>query len=265
MLVPSHPDRRFLVAVDMESYSRQNNLRQYQSQRTLREVMRAAVDEVGLDRVSWTTQSTGDGELAVLPAGVSEPTVVSRLVPAIDRILRQHNRSLIPGAKVRLRVALHQGLVHLDSANGFAGEAVVTVCRLLDAPPLKRALAAFTGAATAVIASEEVFRDVVNQQYDGLRPERFRKVEVSLPAKDFRQTAWIYVPDEDVSCLDDDLEEPEPSPPTGPLPEPNPPRRPGGAPAAVPAPSPVTYVTAHGDRSFAIGTQHGDPQTGGHR
>jgi hypothetical protein len=177
--------------------------------------------------------------------------------------LRQHNRSLIPGAKVRLRVALHQGLVHLDSANGFAGEAVVVVCRLLDALPLKRALAAFTGAAIAVIASESVFRDVVRHQYDGLRPDRFRQVEVSLPAKGFRQSAWIYVPDEDVNQLDGlDEPEPDPDPSTEPPPDLDPPGRPAGT---APAPPPPPHVEAKGHKPIAIGSINGDVQFGDRR
>jgi hypothetical protein len=221
VLVPAHPDRRFLVAVDMEKYSRQDNLRQYQSQRTLKAVMREAVDEVGLDRVNWVTQSTGDGELAILPTGTPEPAVVGGLVPTIERILREHNRSLIPEAKVRLRIALHQGLVHLDGANGFPAEAIVTVCRLLDARPLKRALAAFTGAAAALIVSDQIFHDVVAHRYGGLRPERFRRVQVRLPDKDFGQQAWICVPDEDVNQLDE-LDGPDLGADCGPHANPNP-------------------------------------------
>jgi hypothetical protein len=207
MSMSTLPERRLLVAVDMEGYSQQGNLLQDRSQGTLRTVMDATVEELGFDRLNWITQPTGDGELAVLPAGAPEPTVVSRLVPRLDQRLREHNDGLSPEARVRLRVALHQGLVHIHGANGFPGEAVVTVCRLLDARPFKRALAAFVHAGAAAILSEEVFQDVVAQRYDGLRPERFRRVEVNRPDKGFRRHAWIWVPDEDVNQLAD-LEDP---------------------------------------------------------
>lgn len=201
MTTPSHPDRRFLVAVDMQRYSRQDNLRQYQSQRIFQEVMREAVTSLGLDRVDWILQRAGDGELAVLPPGTPEPVIVGGLVPAIDRVLRERNRSLVPEAKVRLRVALHQGLVHTDGGNGFPGEAVVEVSRLCDAHGLKRALDAFPEAAVALIVSEGIFRDVVSQRYAGLRPERFARTDVRMPDKGFATTAWIFVPDEDVNLL----------------------------------------------------------------
>jgi hypothetical protein len=162
----------------------------------------------------------------VLPGGVAEPTVVGKLVPAIDRLLRARNRDFLPEAKVRLRVAIHQGLVHLDGATGFPGEAVVAVCRLLDARPLKRALAAFPTAAVALIVSEEIYRDVVHEEYEGLRPERFRMVQVDMPDRGFRARAWICVVDEDVTVIADLGETDEPSSPVDPTgpPEPSDPR-----------------------------------------
>jgi hypothetical protein len=233
MTSPTHPDRRFLVAVDMQRYSRQDNLRQYQSQRIFQEVMREAVGSLGLVRVDWMTQQAGDGELAVLPPATPEPVVVGGLVPAIDRILRERNLSLVPEAKVRLRVALHQGLVHLDGASGFPGDAVNEVCRLRDAPALKRALEAFPQAAVALIVSAEIYRDVVSQRYAGLRPERFARTRVELPDKDFAAAAWIHVPDEDVTRLPD----------LGPPPPPATERRPADSPR--PAPEQASYRLDH--------------------
>ena len=183
----------------MEQYSHRDNLRQYLAQQTFRDVMAEAVDAVGLRRADWTTQQAGDGELGILPSDASEPTVVAELVPALDRILRQHNRGLLPEAKVRLRVAIHQGLVHLDGANGFPGEAVNEVCRLRDADVLREALKSFAQASVALIVSESIFQDVVRHGYRGLRPERFAPVQVSV--KDFRAPARIYVPDEDANTL----------------------------------------------------------------
>jgi hypothetical protein len=265
--VPSPtPNRRFLVAVDMEKYGRQDNLRQYRSQQIFKEVMEEAVNSLGLDRSTWTTQQGGDGEFAVLPVDTPEPVVVAGLVPAIDRILREHNRSLLPEAKVRLRVALHQGLVHLDGANGFPATAVVEVCRLRDAPPVKKVLAAFPAASVALIVSDPIYHDVVRNHYEGLRPERFAEVDVDLPDKGFRARAWIYVPDEDVSRIADLGAEPNGGgDPRGPAD--------GRAPAGDSAPvRSDTYtfhgVNTHGPTNFGpngivIGTvHHGD--AGGH-
>jgi hypothetical protein len=262
------PERRLLMAADMERYSGRRNLQQVAAQRTFKEILDQAAAAVRLDRPTWTTQPTGDGELAILPAGTPEPVVLARLVPEIDRLLREHNRSLLPVAKVRLRVALHQGMVHLDGANGFPGNAVVETCRLLDARPLKRALKALSEAAVALIVSDAIYNDVVNEYYEGLRPERFARVEVSIPDKNFRAVAWICVIDEDIRTVGD-LGDP---PPEAAAPEASPPSEAGGGDRSAPdrsrgVPGSRTTVNhgvyAVGPDAVAIGQINGGATFGG--
>jgi hypothetical protein len=194
-----YPDRRLLMSVDMEHYSRGDNPWQYEAQETLQRVMWQAATSVGLARDRWERQPTGDGELAALPADTPEPVAVLRLAPALDEILRDYNRHLLPAARVRLRVALHSGLAHLNAANGWAGEAVNTVCRLVDAPALKQAMAAFPAAGAGLIVSEPVYRDVVVHYGEEVRRARFARV--SVHNKEFQAGAWIFIPEEDASAL----------------------------------------------------------------
>ncbi|MGW3619133.1 hypothetical protein [Micromonospora arida] len=198
MAYVTDPDRRVLVAVDMESYSGRDNVLQHRAQLAFREVMATACDELGFDRANWLIQQGGDGELAILPPGASERAVVTRLTPVLDRLLREHNRGLRHEARIRLRVGVHEGPVHLDGANGYPGDAVVTVCRLVDSPQLKAALRQFPGAAVALIVSDRLYHDIV-RQYQDLRPEHFQQVTARLPEKHFEATAWIYVPGETIS------------------------------------------------------------------
>ncbi|MBO4164668.1 hypothetical protein [Micromonospora antibiotica] len=214
-----HPERRLLVSVDMERYSRRSNLQQYEAQENFHTLLHAAATEVGLDRVAWTTQQAGDGELAILPRDVPESRVIGRFVPELNRRLRAFNSSRTAPAQIRLRVAVHQGLVHLDGANGFPGHAVVHVCRLCDATPVRQALAAFPDAGVALVVSTEMYRDVVCEYPEEMRPERFRRIEVEHPAKEFREPAWLYVVDEDMSSWPPPQ---EPSSPTGGPPPPRP-------------------------------------------
>ncbi|MFI5927861.1 hypothetical protein ACIA3K_17970 [Micromonospora sp. NPDC051543] len=194
-----HPERRLLISVDMERYSRRSNVQQYEAQRHFRELLHEAAEAVGLDRVAWTTQQAGDGELAIVPREVFESRVIGRFVPELNRRLRHHNSSRLPAARIRLRVAVHQGLVHLDGANGFPGNAVVFVCRLCEAAPVKQALAAFPDAGVALVVSTEIFRDVVTEYPEEMRPERFVRIEVAHPDKEFREDAWLCVVDEDIN------------------------------------------------------------------
>jgi hypothetical protein len=243
----------------MERYSPRNNLGQYRAQQLFRDVMNEAVTGIGLDRRSWTTQQSGDGELAILPADTSEPTIVADLVPALDRILRELNSRLLPEAKVRLRVAIHQGLVHMTGANGYPSEAIVEACRLLDADVLRQALTAFPRASVALIVSRSIFHDVVRHGYRGLRPERFAQVTVQV--KQLAADAWIFVPDEDANSVTwdqppaaDQRSASESHSPTAPRP------------VAATSPEAATYriseVTTHGPAVFgpggtAIGTVNG--------
>lgn len=192
------PERRILVCVDMESYSRRDNVLQHRAQSAFTRILNEATAELGLSRVNWQIQQGGDGELAILPAGANERRIVTRLTPIIDRLLREYNTGLAPEAKVRLRVAIHQGLVHLDGANGFPSEAVVHVCRLADAPALKETLRRFRGAAVALIVSDAIFQDVI-RHYRDLRPEQFARVSATIPDKGFDAPAWIYVPGENAA------------------------------------------------------------------
>jgi hypothetical protein len=180
----------------------------------------AAGRAAGLDRDAWRRQSSGDGEVAVLPADADEPAVLNAFVVALDRRLRPYNARLQPHVKIRTRVAIHEGLVFLDSRNGFAGHAVVSAARLVDAPVLKKALKSFPDAAVACIVSESIHRDVISGGYEGIRPERFRKVRVTLVDKDFDESAWLQIVDEDITSNDlsllDDGPDPEVVPPRGP-------------------------------------------------
>ncbi|MFI9527064.1 hypothetical protein [Micromonospora rosaria] len=196
-----HPERRLLISVDMERYSRRGNLQQYEAQQAFHDLLHGAARDVGLDRAAWATQQAGDGELAILPRDVPESCVIGRFVPELNRRLRAYNVSRVEAARVRLRLAVHQGLVHLDGANGFPGQAVVFVSRLCDADPVRRALAAFPDAGVALVVSTDIYRDVVSEYPEQMRPERFRRVRISRPEKGFDEYAWVCVVDEDLSAV----------------------------------------------------------------
>lgn len=195
--------RRMVVATDMESYSRRDNVQQVEAQQVMVAVTKAAARDVGLDQADWGIQPTGDGQIFVLPADVPEELIVGRFVAAVDRLLSGHNRTRREAAQVRLRIAVHVGQVHLDSANSWAGDAVVTVCRLLNAVQLRRALSRHQHAAAVSIVSDPVYQEVVRHRYDGIRPEHYGRVRVELSDKGFDEVAWIQVPGVDASDLAD--------------------------------------------------------------
>ncbi|MFC3741229.1 hypothetical protein [Paractinoplanes deccanensis] len=188
-----------VIVADTELYSARNSVLQHYAQAAFDEALASAGSAAGVDRQQWHRQPSGDGELAVLPPDIDEPLLLSAFLPALDTYLRRYNADRAAHARVRLRVAIHQGLIFLDSRNGFAGGAVNDAARLVDAPVLKSAFKAFPEANVACIVSDTIHRDVVTGGYDGIRPERFRRVTVDLPEKSFSAVAWIQIVGEDVT------------------------------------------------------------------
>lgn len=203
--------RRLLVTADATAYGRADDLQQKLMQTALPAVLEEAAARAKLHRVDWQRQSTGDGELALLPASEEEPRVVDDYVYHLHGALRAYNRDLRPEARLRLRMAVHHGVV-VPASPGFAGQGVVVVSRLLDSRPVRAALEV-SDADLAVIVSDEVFSATIAQRYTTVPVEAFRRVLVEH--KEFRGDAWLHVPGRDVHALH--LGQPD-DPPAEPLP-----------------------------------------------
>lgn len=91
---------------------------------------------------------------------------------------------------MRLRMALHAGEVQYDD-HGVASSSLNLAFRLIDAQPLKAALAASPGV-LALITSDWFFEDVVRHT-PGAAPATYRRVKVA--EKETSTIAWITLPD----------------------------------------------------------------------
>lgn len=201
MVQTGRPYRRLVAIADTEWYSARDTVLQHEAQDAFVEALEAAGRVAGIDRSAWRRQPNGDGEVAVLPADVDETALLGGFLQALDAHLRRYNAHRSAEARIRVRIAFHQGLIFVDSRNGFAGDAVNIAARLVDAPPLKAAFREFPAANVACVVSEGIYQDVVAGGYDGIRRDRFRRVEVSLPEKDFTAYAWIQIVGEDATAL----------------------------------------------------------------
>jgi hypothetical protein len=184
--------RKLCVAYDVEHYSGRGTRREYATQQRLVDVLEFAFREAGVQPGSATVQEQGDGGLALLPTGegVDEPRLIVTLLNALGSGLGELNEDLIDQARVRLRVALHQGVVH-QAPHGYVGPAVIEVCRLRDSDAARSALASADAAMVAVVA-ESLYHDVLSQGYHALQGSAFTPVEVQV--KSYSGKAWIYVP-----------------------------------------------------------------------
>ncbi|MGW4638136.1 hypothetical protein ACWEN6_06400 [Sphaerisporangium sp. NPDC004334] len=179
------------MATDVVGYGKGDDQRHQSIQRSLLDVLNEAADAAGLSRRGWDRQPSGDGEFAVLPPSESEPQVLDAFVRQLDRVLAHHNRPLKRSARLRLRVAVHVGVV-AKAANGYAGQAATQVGRLVDCAPLRRAIETAKNANLALIISDEVHSGTVKQGHTSYTPTDFVRVEVKQ--KEYQAPAWIHVP-----------------------------------------------------------------------
>jgi len=182
------PVPRSLVAVDIEGYSGRDNLGHLELREGLRRVCDEAFRRVGVSPDA--RQDQGDAFLILIRPEVTKARLVDDLVRELLIALRMYNRHRTPQARMRLRVAMHAGEVHLDGT-GFGGASIVAVMRLVEADGLRNALKT-APEDLAVIVSELLHRDVVSQRYRGIDPAQYSEVQVSR--KEFSQRAWIRVP-----------------------------------------------------------------------
>ncbi|WP_433261776.1 hypothetical protein ACQPZF_27740 [Actinosynnema sp. CS-041913] len=187
------PAVRLCLAVDTEQYRRFAVPEAARAQRRFVELLDRARRRAGLDDADVDVEPSGDGVFVLLPAGVDETVVIPSLVEGIRAGLTDLNRDLNDRARLRLRVAMHRGHV-AAGANGWLGSAVTTVHRLLDSDALRRALADTPAADFALMVSDVLYRDVIVDGYQPLDPGEFAAVVAAVPAKQFAEPAWLYVP-----------------------------------------------------------------------
>jgi hypothetical protein len=191
--MPEMPVFRLVGGVDIEHYSARSDADQLASQHDLDEVLGTAASRAGLDRDLWQEQVGGDGELAVFPVDTDIARVLSDFAREMDARLSEINRRRHRDARLRLRLAFHYGLL-VDAPFGPAGSAPIVVSRLLDAGPLRQALAAAAEANLALIVSQVLYDSVVTSGFRGLAASAYRRVHVVIPEKSFDQLAYVHVP-----------------------------------------------------------------------
>jgi hypothetical protein len=162
------------------------------TQRRLVDVLARARRHAGVDEGAVRPQAQGDGQFTVLPVGIDESVVIPRLLAALGAGLAERDRDVPEQERMRLRVALHRGLVK-EADNGWVGSAAIAVHRILDSPPLRLAIAANPAADYVLGVPDFLFRDVIAPSDGELRPEQFTEDTADLPSKHFTEVIWIYI------------------------------------------------------------------------
>jgi hypothetical protein len=196
------PHHRTIFAVDIESSTTRTNPVKAELRKTLYELTDAALCSAGIcERHRDRFFDRGDSVLALIHPveQASKVPLLSRAIPTLNELLTDYNASLPrlgrAERQLRMRAVVHAGEVHYD-VNGSFGEALDVAFRLLDAPPVKKALRAAAGPLVLVV-SEDIYRSVVRQRYDGIDLDTFRPlVRVQIAGDRYR--GWIHLPEEGV-------------------------------------------------------------------
>jgi hypothetical protein len=189
---------RFLcLSVDVVGYGTRPACTQMALQVDLLDLLNRAGEVVGLHRELWIREQRGDEELALVPAGEPEATVVDAFFRELSGRLFARNHRRPAAERLRLRAAVTHGMVSLSSS-GFGGLPVVEVKRLVDSFPLRQAVAACT-ADLVVLLSGQVHRDIVAAGYTTLPTAELRRMQVQ--EKEHRDEAWLWIPGVDATTL----------------------------------------------------------------
>jgi len=181
---------RFLVAVDIEGFSRRPPAEQAKIQEALEHAMSHAAATARLDRKRWYRQPRGDGELAVLPPDANGLSLVADYPRMLDSALADINRHAEPGARLRIRMAIHHGTVFPGCSFGPVGAAPVVVSRLVDSHILRRALRRDNALDLVLIVSAPVYEEIVKTRLRELDPDQFCRANIR--SKDASFTGYLY-------------------------------------------------------------------------
>jgi class 3 adenylate cyclase len=181
-----------VFAVDIAGFTepyRDDDIRLYLHEE-LYEFLERAFDASGIPWARCFCEDRGDGALIVVPPEIASKGIIDPLPERLRSLIRRHNHVSCQAAGIQLRAAAHIGPVEHDG-HGFVGSDINLLFRMLQARPLRQALAG-SGAELALMVSEEVYRSLVCRCPTLVSPYAFQRVRFQV--KQTRGRAWIYLP-----------------------------------------------------------------------
>jgi hypothetical protein len=188
------PVYRLILAVDLEGSTKRTNPAKGELRRTLYKLMDRALaaTEIASQHLE-PPADRGDGMLILIRPhdDVPKTALLGRLIPALTTLLAEHNAAALdPSLRMRLRVVIHAGDVHLDDW-GFYGEELDVAFRLLDAPAVKRTLSTASLSPLVLVISDEIFRAIIRHGY--LDEGQYQPL-VRVRVADQQRRGWVSMP-----------------------------------------------------------------------
>lgn len=188
------PVNRTILLLDIERFSRRDDVVQAVLRRTLNTVVDQTLVTAGVEATQQYREDRGDGLIVLLSGDVAKTAVLRALLTVTPELLHDHNRLASGSAQMRLRMVLAAGEVAHDpqagTTGGLVGHDLNQAFRLLDSDALREALAARTDAHCVLAVSAPVYEGVVRHGHRGVRPELFRQTDVTV--KDGVLSAWLH-------------------------------------------------------------------------
>jgi hypothetical protein len=175
---------------EIERYRQDDRHTQADLLRRLNDVLDRVPEAAGVALNRTSRQDHGDGrQLIVLPAGLSEATIVPMLIRGLLAGLDHDGRHSRLG-RLRLRVSIAHDAVTL-AGHRYAGRAVVMAARLLDSPAGPEELQAQPAALFALLVPDDLYQDLFGQDPGAWVAGGFHRITVDLPDQNWRGQAWV--------------------------------------------------------------------------
>jgi hypothetical protein len=181
---------RVIVMADVQLSERPATDEQRLSMRhDLFQVFRAGAEALGRPLDDLEPADHGDGlRLVVSTDTVSAADLLDVFLVTIAAALREHTDASSTAARLRLRIAVHFGVVD-RTADGWSGEPLVHTARLVDAEEVGHRLAESEDACLALVVSDDFHRAIVDHGYAHAGPTDYDRVDV--PEKETSSHAWV--------------------------------------------------------------------------
>jgi hypothetical protein len=190
---PAGPVYRLIIAVDIEGSTTRTDPVKGELRRVIYDLLERALEAVGISgNLLEPLADRGDGILALARShdDVPKTALLDRLIPLLATLLAEYNaQAAHPALRMRLRVVVHAGDIYLDR-RGCYGEAIDVAIRLLDAPPVKKALRQ-AAAPLVLVVSDDMYFAVVRHGY--VDPDTYRPLaHVRVAGRPHR--GWVHIP-----------------------------------------------------------------------
>ncbi|MFE1905315.1 hypothetical protein ACFW96_16890 [Streptomyces gardneri] len=188
------PVNRTILLIDVERFSRRDDVVQAVLRRTFNKIVDQTLEAAGVEATQQYREDRGDGLIVLLSGDVAKTVILRSLLTTTPELLHEHNLLASESAQMRMRIVLAAGEVahdpHAGTTGGLVGHDLNQACRLLDADVLRSALAERADEHCVLAVSAPVYEGVVRHGHRGVRPELFRRADVTV--KDGVLPAWIH-------------------------------------------------------------------------